>query len=365
MVGQADELVATPHHRPTGPLVEADRRVARVGPHAGRAGRPQPAFCFVEEPAADARPLVARIDGHASQLPPAVVVRDEGGDTGERPVTGTGHECAQVERAGESVDLETVVGFAVAEHEGTQLERAWSVDWMHRYRAGVAGPPPILLAHGFASSFHDNWRRTGFADLLEDAGRTVIPFDFLGHGTAPKPHDPAAYADLPGNLAAALPIDGSVVDAVGFSMGGSTLLHLAGRMPERFRRIVVAGVGENLFALPDNERMTEAIERGSAPAEDGRAKLFVQFSKRAGNDPAALAALLRRPNQAPHDPDALARVTCPTLVIIGDQDHAGSAKPLVDALPDASLVVLRNTEHFGTPRSMGFIDAALDFLLAP
>jgi pimeloyl-ACP methyl ester carboxylesterase len=230
----------------------------------------------------------------------------------------------------------------------------------------VAGPtPPILLAHGFASSFHDNWRRTGFADLLEDAGRTVIPFDFLGHGTAPKPHEPEAYADLPGNLAEALPDDGSVVDAVGFSMGASFLLQLAARMPERFRRIVVAGVGETLFEPPDNRAMTEAIELGSAPAEEGRAKLFVQFSKRAGNDPRALVALLRRPNHEPLDPAVLARITCPTLVVIGDKDHAGSGKPVADALPNASLVVLRNTEHFGTPKSMGFIDAALDFLLAP
>src|SRR5688500_2004861 len=65
--------------------------------------------------------------------------------------------------------------------------------------------PPVLLAHGFASSFEYNWRLPGFADLLEDAGRTVIEFDFPGHGNAPKPHDPAAYDDLAGALGDALP----------------------------------------------------------------------------------------------------------------------------------------------------------------
>jgi pimeloyl-ACP methyl ester carboxylesterase len=223
--------------------------------------------------------------------------------------------------------------------------------------------PPVLLAHGFASSFEDNWRRTGFADLLEDAGRTLIPFDFPGHGTSAKPHEPEAYADLAASLLDALPADGSPVDAVGFSMGGATLLEAASRVPERFRRIVVGGVGENLFDRPDNTAMAAAIERGEADPEDGRAKLFVQFSKRNGNDPLALVALLRRPDQGNLDPGALGRITCPTLVIIGDKDHAGSPKPLIDALPHASLVVLRNTEHFGTPKSIGFIDAALDFLL--
>ena len=67
--------------------------------------------------------------------------------------------------------------------------------------------PRVLLAHGFLSSFDMNWRETGFADLLRDMGREVIPFDFPGHGSAEKPHDPEAYADLPGVLDAALPAD--------------------------------------------------------------------------------------------------------------------------------------------------------------
>ena len=37
-------------------------------------------------------------------------------------------------------------------------------------------------------------------------------------------------------------------------------------------------------------------------------------------------------------------------------------EPLVDALPDARLVTLRNVDHFATPKDFGCIDAALDFL---
>jgi len=47
---------------------------------------------------------------------------------------------------------------------------------------------------------------------------------------------------------------------------------------------------------------------------------------------------------------------------MGDKDHAGPATPLVDRLPDATLVVLPNTDHFATPKNFAFIDAALDFL---
>ena len=50
------------------------------------------------------------------------------------------------------------------------------------------------------------------------------------------------------------------------------------------------------------------------------------------------------------------------LVVIGDRDFAGPADPLVDALPDARGVTLRNVDHFATPESFGFIDAVLEFL---
>jgi pimeloyl-ACP methyl ester carboxylesterase len=55
-------------------------------------------------------------------------------------------------------------------------------------------------------------------------------------------------------------------------------------------------------------------------------------------------------------------VTCPTLVVLGDNDFAGPADPLVEALPDARLVVLPRTDHFATPKSFKFMEAALGFI---
>jgi len=192
----------------------------------------------------------------------------------------------------------------------------------------------------------------------------LIPFDFPGHGTAEKFYDPAAYADLANDLAAALPADGSQVDAVGFSMGALTLLRLASRTPERFRRLVVAGVGENVFRENVRDSVADALESGVAPDDNVTAQLFVQFSKTPGNDAKALAACMRRPDP-PMTPEDVRRVTCPVLVVLGDQDFAGPADPLMEALPNARLVLLRNTEHFATPRAFGFFDAALDFLAEP
>jgi pimeloyl-ACP methyl ester carboxylesterase len=224
--------------------------------------------------------------------------------------------------------------------------------------------PPVLLVHGFASSFERNWREPGWVDLLRDLGREVIPIDLPGHGDAPKPHDPQAYADLASAVTAVLP-EGPV-DAVGFSLGAGLLLRAASRQPERFRRIVVAGIGASVFREDSSggEAMARAVEAGvAAEGDPAAAGAFARFGQAPGNDTAALAACMRRPPD-PLNPADLASLHRPVLVVLGDQDFAGPAQPLVDALPDARLVSLRGLDHFGTPKDFRFVDAALDFLSA-
>jgi pimeloyl-ACP methyl ester carboxylesterase len=219
----------------------------------------------------------------------------------------------------------------------------------------------VVLVHGWGGSFADTWQRSGFTELLADAGRAVIGVDLLGHGSAPKPHDPEAYADLTGRVEDALPDE--PVDAIGFSLGAITLLRLACRAPERFHRLVLAGIGRNVFERDDEARarIVAALE-GRADPDDQLARHFAQYAKQPGNDPVALALIMRQPAGAPLTDELLARVTCPVLVAIGDRDFAGPGDPLVERLPHATLRVLRNVDHFATPESFEFIDAALEFL---
>ncbi len=71
---------------------------------------------------------------------------------------------------------------------------------------------------------------------------------------------------------------------------------------------------------------------------------------------------MRRPHPIPITAEGLANITCPVLVVLGDKDFVGPADPLLEKLPDARLVTLRNVDHFATPKDFGFIDAALEFL---
>jgi len=220
--------------------------------------------------------------------------------------------------------------------------------------------PDVLLVHGFGTSFEATWRNNGWVDLLGDAGRTVVGVDLLGHGTADKPVDPEAYRDLEDRILSELGHD--PVDAIGFSAGAMAVLWLAAHHAHRFHRIVLAGVGRNLFER-DVERgraVVEAVQTGTAT--DPEMRYFADLPDVAGADREALSAFLQRPDRRSFTPEVLAGVSLPVRVVIGERDFAGPADPLVEGLPDAELVVLPGVDHFATPKDFGFIDAALEFL---
>jgi pimeloyl-ACP methyl ester carboxylesterase len=107
---------------------------------------------------------------------------------------------------------------------------------------------PVVLVHGFASSAEHNWRRTGWLDLLADEGREAIAVDLPGHGLGPHP---ASSAGSPEEIVAAAIGDHELVDAIGFSAGARVLLRAAAAQPQRFRRMVLIGVGPGVLAPAD------------------------------------------------------------------------------------------------------------------
>ena len=222
--------------------------------------------------------------------------------------------------------------------------------------------PEVALVHGFGTSFEATWVGNGWAALLADAGRTVIGVDLLGHGTAEKPTDPDDYRNLEQWVLDVLPPE--PVDGIGFSMGAQVLLWLAAHHSDRFGRLVVSGIGRNLFESDVGWRpkMVEAVRTGVAVTPELR--YFAQLPESPGADRTALVAFLERPDRREFTSELLAAVTLPVLVVIGGADLAGPADPLVDALPDASLAVLPGVDHFATPKNFGFIEAALDFIHA-
>lgn len=233
----------------------------------------------------------------------------------------------------------------------------------------------VVLVHGWGGSFANTWQRSGFTALLEDGGKSVVGVDLLGHGTAPKPHEPEAYDDLTARVFDAIDAASpdAPVEAVGFSLGALTLLRAAVARPERFSRLVLAGVGQNVIARDHTgattiaEGLEQVIESGeTSPAAladmDQTARLFVQYAQQPGNDIVALAAVMRRAPSAELDAAGCAAITCPVLVVVGDQDFVHPGDELAAWFPDGRCETLRNVDHFATPEAFGFFDATLEFL---
>jgi pimeloyl-ACP methyl ester carboxylesterase len=222
---------------------------------------------------------------------------------------------------------------------------------------------PVVMVHGWGGSFERTYQRPGVSLLIEEEGRPVIGVDLLGHGDAPKPHDPSAYTDMTTRIVDVLP-DGPV-DAVGFSLGAITLLQTAVRHPDRFGKIVLAGIGNMIFdgGSGMSEKVADALESGDTA--EGSIKALVGYARDPNNDTKALAAVMRRP--MPDDPitrDRCAAITAEVLVCIGDADFAYPADELAAAFPRGQLKVLKRCDHFATPEDFGFIDAVLRFLSA-
>jgi pimeloyl-ACP methyl ester carboxylesterase len=222
----------------------------------------------------------------------------------------------------------------------------------------------VVLVHGWGGSFASTWESTGFTLLLEEEGLNVIGVDLLGHGTAPKPHDPAAYGDLGERVRDVLP--DRPVAAIGFSMGALTLLRLAMQHPDRFAGLLLAGIGGNILT-PDPHGHSAVLTALEAPADalaelPTATRVFRQYAEQPGNDLAALTAVMRRPPGVPFTDEALAAVSCPVHIVIGDRDNGYPAEPLAGKFDRASVTTLRNVDHFATTEAFGFVDAALKFL---
>jgi pimeloyl-ACP methyl ester carboxylesterase len=202
-------------------------------------------------------------------------------------------------------------------------------------------------------------------EALRTVGRSPVGLHLPGHGIIPAPRDPAHYADLATLLSEKLPA--GVFDAVGFSLGAKLLLELATRSPGRIGRLVLGGVGDNVFA-PEGvaDMAARALESGATTETPGAVLEFLRRWEPARNDALAVAAVLRRPPNPTFTEERLRTVTTPVLVINGTEDPvAQRAARLLKSLPHARHHSISGVGHFDLPSSPEFLSAALTFLQEP
>jgi 3-oxoadipate enol-lactonase len=220
---------------------------------------------------------------------------------------------------------------------------------------------PVVLIHGLSSD-HTEWRYV--APALAERYR-VISVDVRGHGSSAKPHVPLEVATLADDVVALLDwlqIDKAVL--VGLSMGGGISQTTAIRHPERVRALALLSTSSS-FPESTRERFryrAEVAEReGMAPLIDSMVERWFTPEFMAAhpdevartrevvlaNDPLAFAAACRA-NAARDWTGDLGRITCPVLVLAGEQDPGsatGSAKTFGERLPDVEVHVVEGASH--------------------
>lgn len=221
--------------------------------------------------------------------------------------------------------------------------------------------PPVALVHGWGSSYDRTWRGTWLERELRVQGRTVIPVALPGHSPAVTSARPEDYAEIADQLWRTLEHHGCL-DGVGFSLGGKLLLRLAAEHPAHFRRLVIAGVGENLFSVENGEVVSAALFHGVPQGAPDGLRQVVEEALASGNDLSAMAAVICRPPRT-FDAALLAKITAEVLMVAGENDDiARSPDTVTRLLPGGRQILIPGLGHAETPALQEVQECALTFL---
>lgn len=198
---------------------------------------------------------------------------------------------------------------------------------------------PLILLHGNGES-HDY-----FSAQIEYFSQffTVIAPDTRGHGQSPRGTAPFTIRQFADDLHDFMEEQGIArAHILGFSDGGNIALCFALKYPNMVGRLVLNGA--NL--VPSG-----VIASVQLPIEIGYriARLFARYSDGARVRAEVLGLMVNDPNI---DAAALANITAPTLVVVGDRDmiKPEHSRLIADSIPNARLCVL-NGNHFVAARN--------------
>ncbi len=226
-------------------------------------------------------------------------------------------------------------------------------------------PRQVALIHGWGGSHAATFAADGWDDALRAAGFEPVGIDLPGHGLRGGSHDPADYADLASALAATLPA--GLLGCIGFSLGTKVLLELEIRQPGQNGRLVLGGIGDNIFVPEAAGPAVAAALRGEvAETMAPQVRALLDYSRKSGSDPLCLAAVLEREPNPRISAARLAAARAPILLVnSADDDVAMPDTHLRAALPHAEYLQLDGSDHIGLTSDRRFRQAAVDFMSRP
>lgn len=218
---------------------------------------------------------------------------------------------------------------------------------LHALRLGE-GPCTFLCLHGLVDNVQV-WKR--LAPGLSMRGETVL-LDQRGHGQSGAPSGPFQREDLAEDVVGvmdALGLERAVL--VGHSMGGIVSMTTALEHPDRVAGLVLLGTASQCSqkAADWYEKIALAGERSGLK---GLAETIYgpRSEQTIEGDAGAIAAVtrtLKSLHDRPLTPE-LHRLSCPALVLVGDQDpmKPRASQIIAEAMPQSRFQVLEGVGHW-------------------
>lgn len=229
----------------------------------------------------------------------------------------------------------------------------------------LTGPddaPVVVLIHGLGLS------RAVWQWLTPELSRfRTLIYDLIGHGETAPPEGQPTLRDLAAQLAALLDhLDIDQAAITGFSLGGMIARRFAQDYPKRTTALVILHSAHRRSEKAQSAirfRVAQAEEHGPAATVELALERWYTDAARAArpdlmeltrqwvlaNDPAVYPKLYRI---LAHGVDEIVApkppITCPTLVLTGDEDHGNNpdmSVAIATEIPRARLVILKGLRH--------------------
>jgi len=206
---------------------------------------------------------------------------------------------------------------------------------------------PLLLLHG-GGGCQENWTHAGRDQFAREY--TLIKPDARGHGRSTNPLKTITHKQCALDMLALLDHLGiKKCRAIGLSMGGNILLHMATLEPSRIEAMVV--VAATMY-FPEQARamMRQVPEVENQPPQEWEA---MRKRHKLGDDQIVALWTWMRGMKDSHDdmnftPPSLSRITAATLIVYGDRDPLYPVEMAVEmyrAIPRSALWVVPNGGH--------------------
>jgi pimeloyl-ACP methyl ester carboxylesterase len=217
---------------------------------------------------------------------------------------------------------------------------------------------PLLLLHG-GTGCQENWAHAGGDQFAREYA--LIKPDARGHGRTTNPGRTITHRQCALDTLALLDHLGvRRCRAIGLSMGGNILLHMATQQPDRIQTMVL--VSATMY-FPEQARaiMAQIPKAAYQPPEEW--EIMRKRHKRGDQQIEALWDWTRGMKDSYDDmnftPSSLAKITASSLIVYGDRDPLYPVEMAVEmyrAIPRSAVWVVPNGGHGPV-----FFDAAAQF----